>query len=129
MEVSLTLNTTDGKLAGDVAPSAYTGNETLILSICGELDTNSSSLLDNTLSGELAKGAKRVILELSEMEYVSSVGLRAFLANLKKLKADNGRMVLTGLNEEVQEIFDMAGFSALFEIVVSLDVARTNLQA
>ena len=114
MEVTLLLRTSDGNLTGDCPPAAYDQTQTLILSICGELDTNSASMLDNTLSGELTKGARRVILELSEMDYVSSVGLRSFLSSLKKLKADQGRMVLTGLNEEVQEIFDMAGFSALF---------------
>jgi anti-anti-sigma factor len=127
MEVTLLLRTSDGNLTGDCPPAAYEQSHTLVLLICGELDTNSAGLLDNTLSGELSKGARRVILDLSDMDYVSSVGLRTFLSSLKKLKADQGRMVLTGLNEEVQEIFDMAGFSALFEITPNLDKARTTL--
>jgi anti-anti-sigma factor len=50
-----------------------------------------------------------------------------FLSSLKRLKASEGRLLLSGLNDEVREIFDMAGFSPLFEIVSSLDEARSCL--
>ena len=66
-------------------------------------------------------------MELTGMEYVRSVGLRVLLATLKKLKADQGRLLLIGLNPDVREIFDMAGFSSLFEITASLEEARVLL--
>ncbi len=68
-------------------------------------------------------------MDLTETDYVSSMGLRVFLSNLKVLKSTGGRMVLAGLNEEVQEILDMAGFSPLFEIVLSAAEARTSLSS
>jgi anti-anti-sigma factor len=101
----------------------------MIIHVKGELDSNTSGELDNTLKQLLDKGSRQFILELSEMDYVSSVGLRVFLAHLKKLKSDQGRMVLAGLNAEVQEIFDMAGFSSLFEITSDLEAARSVLRS
>ncbi len=101
----------------------------MIIHVKGELDSNTSGELDDTLKRLLDEGSRRFILELSEMDYVSSVGLRVFLAHLKKLKSEQGRMVLAGLNDEVQEIFDMAGFSSLFEITTDLDAARSVLCA
>jgi anti-sigma B factor antagonist len=55
------------------------------------------------------------------------MGLRVFLSALKAIKASGGRMVLAGLNEEVQEIMDMAGFSPLFEIISSPSEASSSL--
>lgn len=105
------------------------GSAILIIEVNGEVDTNTAGALESSLTQEFDKGARLLILELSQMDYVSSVGLRVLLAHLKKIKSSQGRMVLTGLNQEVQEIFDMAGFSSLFEISPSLSEARQILQA
>jgi anti-anti-sigma factor len=114
---------------GQPGISTYAGSEILIIGVEGEVDTNTAGALEASLIEEFEKGARLLILELSQMEYVSSVGLRVLLAHLKKLKTSQGRLVLTGLNEEVQEIFDMAGFSALFEISPDLEAAKQALQA
>lgn len=66
-------------------------------------------------------------MDLTNTEYVSSMGLRVFLSHLKTLKASGGRMVLCGLNEEVQEILDMAGFAPLFEIMEASNDAKASL--
>ena len=107
--------------------SGYGAEDLLIIRVAGALDTNTSGQLESTLTDQLDQGARRIILELTEMDYVSSVGLRVFLSSLKRLKASEGRLVLSGLNEEVREIFDMAGFSPLFEITPCLDEARSRL--
>ena len=109
--------------------ASIASREILIISVNGELDTNTAGTLETRLAEEYESGARTVILELSEMDYVSSVGLRVLLAHLKKLKASQGRLVLSGLNAEVQEIFDMAGFSSLFEISPDLEAARQILRA
>lgn len=92
----------------------------------GELDTGTSPELDQAIQGCLNNGSTNLLLDLTETEYVSSMGLRVFLSNLKLLKASGGRMVLCGLNDEVQEIMDMAGFSPLFEIVLSSSEAKAS---
>jgi len=67
-----------------------------LIHVDGEVDTNSSGQLETALNTLLEQGARTILLELSGMDYVSSVGLRVLLATLKKLRADQGRMVLNG---------------------------------
>lgn len=124
MDLSLTVETGSGR-AGHADPA----NDLLIVAIKGELDTNTSSQLEAALQEQLQGGARRIVLDMTAMDYVSSVGLRVCLAYLKKLKAEAGSLMLAGLNEEVQEVFDMAGFSGLFEIFPSLDEVRARHQA
>ena len=93
----------------------------------GELDTGTAPELDQAIQSCLSSGTSSMLLDLTATEYVSSMGLRVFLSALKAIKASGGRMVLTGLNEEVREIMDMAGFSPLFEIVASASEARSSL--
>ena len=68
-----------------------------------------------------------IILEFTEMADESSVGPRLLLSLLKRLKAREGRLVLSCLNIDVSEIFDMAAFSPLFEISSPLEEVRSCL--
>ena len=61
------------------------------------------------------------------MDDMSSVQLRVFLSSLKRLKASEGSLMLSCLNEEVRETFDTAGFSPLLEITCSLEEVRSCL--
>lgn len=97
----------------------------LVVSVTGELDTTTTPELEAILAQESQANPKSYIFDLADMDYISSVGLRVFLANLKKVKAAGGRMLLSGLNEEVQEVFDMAGFTTLFEIHPALAEAKS----
>lgn len=99
------------------------------LSIAGELDTGTAPQVDQAIQSCLSEGTKNLMIDLTETEYVSSMGLRVFLSVLKIIKASGGRMVLAGLNDEVQEILDMAGFTPLFDIAVSAGEARTSLSS
>ena len=99
------------------------------IAIEGELDTATAPDLDRAIQGCLAEGATALLLDLTSTDYVSSMGLRVFLSTLKSLRASGGRLVLSGLNDEVQEIIDLAGFAPLFEICTTTDQARAALEA
>ena len=55
--------------------------------------------------------------DFDDNEYVSSAGLRVFLAVLKFLEKNDGRIVLCGMKPFVADVFEISGFSELFEIV------------
>lgn len=97
------------------------------IAIEGELDTATAPDLDAAIQSCLAEGTNVLLLDLSGTDYVSSMGLRVFLSTLKALKPAGGRLVLAGLNDEVQEIIDLAGFAPLFEICGTADQARASL--
>jgi len=67
--------------------------------------------------GELIVGTNpKILLDFSEIDFVSSAGLRAVLLLMKKAKASGGVFALCGVNEQVREVLDVSGFTDLFAI-------------
>jgi anti-sigma B factor antagonist len=97
-----------------------------ILQVSGRLDANTSPELEKKLLSMLDDGEKDYIADLAGLEYISSVGLRVLLMAAKKAKSAGGKVVLSNLNEHVHEVFEIAGFTAIFPIFASLDEALTN---
>ena len=83
--------------------------ETLILKVIGRLDTSTAPQLEAEMNDSL-DSAKDLILDFSELEYISSAGLRVIL-KAQKIMNKQGTMKLTGVNDTVMEVFDITGFS------------------
>ena len=83
--------------------------ETLILKVIGRLDTSTAPQLEAEMDDSL-DSAKDLILDFSELEYISSAGLRVIL-KAQKIMNKQGTMKLTGVNDTVMEVFDITGFS------------------
>jgi anti-anti-sigma factor len=67
--------------------------------------------------GELISGASpKILIDFSDIDFVSSAGLRAVLLLMKKAKASGGVFALCGVNEQVREVLDISGFADLFSI-------------
>ena len=87
-------------------------NTTAQLKVEGRLDTITAPDLDKRIS-EL--DAKEIVLDLENLEYISSAGLRVLLAAHKKFVKLNG-MKVTNVKPEVMEIFEMTGFADILVI-------------
>lgn len=93
-----------------------TQNEKEILAvIAGRLDTVTAPKMESSLMPHVQEG-NTLILDCSDMEYVSSAGLRVILILHKTLTAKSGKLVLRHLNKDVQSVFDMTGFSRILSI-------------
>jgi len=90
-----------------------TGTE-LLVKVVGRLDTNTAPDLESSVLPDL-KSCKKLTLELGELDYISSAGLRVVLTFYKSLSADGKTMVVKHVNDEVMEVFDMTGFSSFLE--------------
>ena len=88
--------------------------EKLTLIISGRLDTNSSPKLEIELSQSVG-GIKELVFDFSEVEYISSAGLRVLLA-AQKVMNRQGSMKLIGVSSEVMEVFEITGFSDILTI-------------
>ena len=88
-----------------------------IIAIHGRLDTLTWELLEARLTELDAAGEQQLLIDCAGMDYISSSGLRVLLAGLKRTRQAGGRMLLCGLRDNIREIFDISGFSALFEIL------------
>jgi anti-anti-sigma factor len=93
----------------------------------GRIDSNTSADLERSLSGHA--GEKAILVDLREVEYISSAGLSVLLKAAGAVRASRGRLVLCALGQSVQEVFALAGFNALFTIEPSREAALARLGA
>ena len=85
-----------------------------IIEIVGRLDTITAPALDKTINEDIA-GTENLVLDVKGMEYISSAGLRVLLGAQKKMQKI-GSMKVTGVCEEVMEVFEMTGFADILVI-------------
>jgi anti-sigma B factor antagonist len=97
-----------------------------IVAPAGEIDANSSPQLDKALRALIDAGVSQLVVDMSKVSYTSSAGLRAVLWGLKQARAKSGDLRLAGLQPQVKEVFDLAGFLPLFRIFDSADLAAKS---
>lgn len=91
------------------------GSEVL-LKIEGRVDTTNYGEFENSVNNAITDEIKTILMDCSEMNYISSSGLRVFLVIQKKMMASGGKFKLFGMQSSIKEIFDISGFSKIFEI-------------
>ena len=89
-------------------------SESLTMKLGGRLDTTTAPELEKAFE-ENMDVSKDLILDMKELEYISSAGLRVLLAAQKKMN-QAGKMKLTGVSDEVMEVFEITGFSDILTI-------------
>ena len=87
-----------------------------IFSIDGRFDAHSASDVEEELKLAISRGARKLLLDMDKVEYISSAGLRVLLAAAKELKKHEGEIKLCCLKPYVKEVFDIAGFTQIFKI-------------
>ncbi len=88
---------------------------TLNVKVIGRLDTNTAPELEKQLKGEVEK-ALLINLDLKDLDYISSAGLRTVLVLHKSMTSKKGSLVVKHPKDEVMEVFDMTGFSSFLNI-------------
>ena len=83
--------------------------------VSGRLDTNTAPVLNADLTESL-EGMTELVLDLKDLEYISSAGLRVLLAAQKKMAAAEGTMVVRNVGELVNEVFELTGFNEILTI-------------
>lgn len=91
------------------------GQETVV-QIIGLLDTTTTNDQADELQRVLDIADKVLVMDCSELEYISSAGLRFFMRLKRETEAKGGKVRITNMNEDVAEIFRMSGFHNIFEI-------------
>lgn len=81
---------------------------TLKVSVSGRLDTTTAPELEKALGSQL-EGIESLTLDFGDLAYISSAGLRVLLALQKKMNRQ-GQMVVTHVNDNIMEVFDVTGF-------------------
>ena len=87
-----------------------------VLALAGRLDGLASPALEKQVDAVFASGAKVLVLDLSNLAYVSSAGLRVFLTAAKKFKSAGGRATFATLPASIREVFELSGFLSVLDV-------------
>lgn len=90
-------------------------NGELVAVLDGRLDTAAAIQTEKDLQPLNECTGKNVVLDCNALEYISSSGLRLFLGVLKMAKAKGSHVYITGMNNDIRNVFSMTGFTNLFE--------------
>jgi anti-sigma B factor antagonist len=97
-----------------------------ILVLTGRLDAYSATEVEKKLDAVIETGCVKLVLNLEGLEYISSSGLRVFLSQLKKVRKQQGDIKLACMKPYIREVFDIAGFTQLFNIFETEDAANIS---
>jgi len=101
-------------------------NRVMAVEIIGEIDSVTSNTVHEQII-PLAEQGSPILLDMSQVNYLSSAGLRALLLIYRKVHENSGKLVISGLSDEVKDIMSITGFLDYFATVNSRQEALQKL--
>ena len=97
-----------------------------VVGIVGDIDGRTAPEVREQVSAQVQPGVK-MILHMSQVEYMSSAGLRMLLATYRQVVGNNGRVVLAGVLGEIQDTMSVTGFLRFFTVCETVEAALEAL--
>ena len=94
-----------------------------MIQVKGFLDTTTIHELERQLESHLQASKVRIVVSMDGLEYISSAGLGVFMGVIDRIRGANGDIKLAGLSPKVFRVFDLLGFTSLFQITATVDEA------
>ncbi len=91
-------------------------NAVITVELIGRLDTAAAQEVSEKLLPLEEKADRTIVLDCSQLNYISSSGLRIFLALRKASAVKGGKVIVKSINDDIRTVFMMTGFLNLFEI-------------
>ena len=114
-----------GANEGEISPNS----DPPILQLKGEISFSDLPVFEKSAESAVKKTKKHLLLDLSDLNYISSSGLRIILKMQKTLTDLNKSLLIFGLNDFVQNVFQTAGFDKIFSIHPDKQSALKNLNS
>lgn len=102
-------------------------NNTTIFRLEGRLDSGSAPTFEKQLQDFIASPASHLVFDFNELDYISSAGLRIVLNTAKAFRAGPFQFVTCGMQDHVQEVFEISGFDTFITICRSLDDSLAHI--
>jgi anti-anti-sigma factor len=112
----------------DLDVVALDGNVTCVR-LAGRLDSPGVDRLETRFTAAIAGGGRNGIVDLSQVSFVASMGIRMFITAARALNAKGAKMVLFGASELVQEVLDNVALDQIIPVVGSEQAALQQLAA
>lgn len=98
-------------------------DDRVIVRVVGKLDVVASRAFEARLLTHVEGPQRRILIDFTACDYVSSAGLRAILIGAKRCKAASKSLVLAGMNKVVRDVFRVSGFDKMLVIEADLETA------
>ena len=99
-----------------------------IFELSGRLDSRTSPEFDERILQAMEDGATNFIVDFQALEYISSAGLRVLNKAYKKLKSNDGNIMMCNMVDYIREVFEIAGFDTFLPIVPDRQAAIDSLK-
>jgi len=99
-----------------------------IIKCKGYIDTTTSTILENALAEILQAKKYKIIIDLEEVDYISSAGWGIFVSEIKNVRKNKGDLKLVGMKPEVMEIFELLDFTNILEYYKRTDEALKSFK-
>jgi anti-sigma B factor antagonist len=114
---------TGGKYMNLILEEKKNADGVVIVSVKGFIDTSTSSAFEDVIKKLYSESATKIILDLSNAEFISSAGWGVMIAYLKKMRNGGGDIKLASMNEKVERVFKLMEFDNLIDSFKTLDEA------
>ncbi|MBN1428766.1 MAG: STAS domain-containing protein [Anaerolineae bacterium] len=91
-------------------------NRATLFTISGRIDSSNANQLGDALNARIDAGTLNIVVDLEKVDYLSSGGLRELVGALKRVKNDDGDLRLCSLPPRIQDVLELAGLDALFQV-------------
>jgi anti-sigma B factor antagonist len=88
-----------------------------IIELSGYLDAHTAPELENAFSGLITDNKFKIVVNFTDLKYISSAGLGVFMAFIESVRSNSGDIKLAAMQPNVFNIFDLLGFPLLYEIL------------
>ena len=99
------------------------------IKLCGRLDIMGTGEIETKFAGYCSGDRIRVIVDLSELDYIASIGIRLLVMNAKSIASRQGKMVLLNPNPQTMSVLELAGIPSIIPIYSHLESAEAVLLA
>ena len=93
----------------------------VILAPQNRVDTNTSPEVEKVIFENIGDGNGKMVVDFSQVDYVSSAGLRVLLKTAKQMKKGGGNLGLCNLNDQIKEVLELSGFLGIIDCHDSVD--------
>jgi len=104
-------------------------DDQLVVTLIGRIDSTAAVEFEEKLIEVIDTGCNTLIIDFKNVQFISSAGLRVLLLAAKKVKPQGGKILLSEMSKDVREVFDISGFSSIFEIHNSISDAVNALKS
>ena len=107
----------------DIEVAEERTDEVLVLLPIGRLDSGNARSFESVVMDHVSSGERRLIVDFSRLDFISSSGMRVLLIAAKALKAGEGTLVLCAMKNHIEEVFRISGFDRIIPIKDSRELA------